>query len=222
MGNVTGHHGKHFMVSRQTLHLMAFHQNALLLTMPGFNSLACGGIVLLPTNDTASQRGKKTRCTCFHLNFFHLRIITWIAFFWFAVQCRKPWDYLAFSFMRSSRRVTFDLAGISRRLTFTLQNYTTEFGEDLGTDLYFKLSEVLEDYHQNSDKTDIDARMDICIVIWKRFGIEWTKSFRSIQESRQVSPPKGAEISAVLCAMKRFYLFVNIIFPFFRFYQKYN
>ena len=58
MGNVTGHHGKHFLVSRQTMHLMAFHPHALLLAMPGFNSLAVGGIVLLPKNDVAVQRGK--------------------------------------------------------------------------------------------------------------------------------------------------------------------
>ena len=58
MGNVTGHHGKHFLVSRQTMHLMAFHPHALLLAMPGFNSLAVGGIVLLPENDVAVQRGK--------------------------------------------------------------------------------------------------------------------------------------------------------------------
>lgn len=58
--NVTGHHGKHFMVSRQTLFWMAHHPHSLLLTIQGEqdNSLACGGIVLLPRNSAVVQRGK--------------------------------------------------------------------------------------------------------------------------------------------------------------------
>jgi hypothetical protein len=48
LGNVTGHHGKHFLVSRQTLWYMAYQKHAKLLSLPGFNSLACGGIVLVP------------------------------------------------------------------------------------------------------------------------------------------------------------------------------
>lgn len=59
LGNVTGQHGKHFLVSRQTMHLMAYSSNAVLLTMPGFNSLACGGIVILPGNNAATERGKQ-------------------------------------------------------------------------------------------------------------------------------------------------------------------
>ena len=58
LGNVTGHHGKHFMVSRRTLHLMAHNLHAMLLAKPGFSSLACGGIVLVPSNNAAAQRGK--------------------------------------------------------------------------------------------------------------------------------------------------------------------
>jgi hypothetical protein len=40
------------------MHLMANSPHALLLAKPGFNSLACGGIVLLPSNNAAAQRGK--------------------------------------------------------------------------------------------------------------------------------------------------------------------
>ena len=59
VGNVTGHHGKHFLVSRQTLYFMAFRPQAQLLSLPGFNSLACGGIVIMPKNDEVAKRGKK-------------------------------------------------------------------------------------------------------------------------------------------------------------------
>ena len=55
--NVTGWHGKHYLVSRQTLWLMANNPCAILLTMPGFNFLACGGIVLLPSTSDAIARG---------------------------------------------------------------------------------------------------------------------------------------------------------------------
>jgi hypothetical protein len=57
LNNVTGHHGKHFLVSRQTLWLMANDPFAILLTMPGYNFLACGGIVLLPSTPAARERG---------------------------------------------------------------------------------------------------------------------------------------------------------------------
>jgi len=40
------------------MHLMANSPNAVLLVEPGFKSLACGGIVLMPGNDAAAQRGK--------------------------------------------------------------------------------------------------------------------------------------------------------------------
>ena len=56
-GNVTGHHGKHFAVSRQTLWLMAKNPHAFLLTLPGPNFLACGGIVVLPSTSSARARG---------------------------------------------------------------------------------------------------------------------------------------------------------------------
>ena len=62
LGNVTGQHGKHFLVSRKTLFLMASRPNAFLLALPGFRSLACGGIVILPGSDETVQRGK---CSCF-------------------------------------------------------------------------------------------------------------------------------------------------------------
>jgi hypothetical protein len=55
--NVTGFHGKHYLVSRQTLWFMANNPFAILLTMPGFNFLACGGIVLLPSTPEARARG---------------------------------------------------------------------------------------------------------------------------------------------------------------------
>jgi hypothetical protein len=57
LNNVTGHHGKHYLVSRQTLWLMANDPFAILLTIPGFNFLACGGIVLLPSTSAARARG---------------------------------------------------------------------------------------------------------------------------------------------------------------------
>jgi hypothetical protein len=56
-GNVTGHHGKHFSVSRQTLSLMANNPYAFLLTLPGPNYLACGGFVVLPITSAARARG---------------------------------------------------------------------------------------------------------------------------------------------------------------------
>ncbi len=43
---------------------MAFHPYALLLSMPGFNSLACGGVVLLPKDDDTAQRGKRLTSSC--------------------------------------------------------------------------------------------------------------------------------------------------------------
>ncbi len=55
--NVTGHHGKHYLVSRQTLWFMANNPFAILLTIPGFKFLACGGIVLLPSTSAARARG---------------------------------------------------------------------------------------------------------------------------------------------------------------------
>jgi hypothetical protein len=57
MMNVTEHHGKHYLVSRQTLWFLAKNPSAILLTMPGCNFLACGGIVLLPSNAAACARG---------------------------------------------------------------------------------------------------------------------------------------------------------------------
>jgi hypothetical protein len=96
VGNVTGHHGKHFLVSRQTLYFMAFRPLAQLLSLPGFNSLACGGIVIVPKNDGAAKRGKKyTLLQTVSFDFNDPRFFT--------VECKKPWIFLALTIYRHGK-----------------------------------------------------------------------------------------------------------------------
>ena len=49
-------------------------------------------------------------------------------------------------------------------------------------------------------------RMKLCIVTWKHFGIEWLDIFSCIQESRNITPPRGVDDLAVF----NLYAYLNI------------
>ena len=183
VGNVTGHHGKHFLVSRQTLYFMAFRPQAQLLSLPGFNSLACGGIVIVPKNNEAAKRGKKyTLLQIVLFDFNDPRFFT--------VECKKPWNFLALTIYKGGNpSVVFPMPG-SKSLKFIENNYITRFGPGTGQSLFTDISEELKLCSNVSISTE-NIRMKICIVIWKHFGVAWTKIFSLIQESRQTTPEQG-------------------------------
>ena len=183
MGNVTGHHGKHFLVSRQTLYFMAFRPLAQLLSLPGFNSLACGGIVILPKNDGAAKRGKKyTLLQIVSIGFYDPRFFT--------VECKKPWNFLALTIFRKGKpSVVFTMPG-SVSLKFIRDDYIQKFGSETGESLFDNISEELKSCLDDSITTE-NIRMNICIVIWKQFSVAWTQIFSLIQESRETAPDQG-------------------------------
>jgi hypothetical protein len=69
-------------------------------------------------------------------------------------------------------------------------NYTAQFGNELGASLYSKLEDELKACRDNSITIET-IRMEICTVIWTTFGVQWLNFFDCIQESRKTTPPKG-------------------------------
>ncbi len=108
----------------------------------------------------------------------------------FTVKCKKPWNFLALTIYKGGKpSVVFTMPG-SKSLKFIENDYIARFGPGIGPSLFTDISEELKLCSNVSISTEI-IRMKICIVIWKNFGVDWTKIFSLIQESRQTTPEQG-------------------------------
>jgi hypothetical protein len=114
-----------------------------------------------------------------------------------AVECKKPWDFLALDIFRKGRHLVVLFLADSRSLIFDRANYNKEFGPELGESLYKGIEEELKACRDDSIATET-IRMQICVVLWDHFGIQWLDTFKCIQVSRKSTPPQGVDDMAGL------------------------
>ena len=118
-----------------------------------------------------------------------------------AVQCKKPWNYLALTIFRASALVVLVLAD-SVQLTFNKASYRQQFGSGMGESLYIKIADELKAC-PDSSVTFQAIQMGICTVIWKLFGVKWLEIFSCIKVSRKTTPEQGADYLVVLSSTLR-------------------
>ena len=123
-----------------------------------------------------------------------------------AVECKKPWNFLNLTIYRQGNKtVVFALAEAGSSLKFFQNHYVAKFGRRAGMTLFSDLAKEMKACRDESISTET-IRMQLCIVIWKHFGIGWLETFSCIQESRNITLPQGVDDLAVF----NLYAYLNI------------
>ena len=105
--------------------------------------------------------------------------------FFIAVQCKKPWNYLASTlFTGRNKSVRFPLAEGTSTLEFKPSAYKIKFGNITGQRLFFSFQKVLD---KLTELTSEDVKLKLSIIIWKEFGIDWLTIFKCNQDFKKVT-----------------------------------
>ncbi len=111
----------------------------------------------------------------------------------FAVECKKPWNFLSVDIYKNGNRVVFRLPE-SKNLLFDLDAYIKKFGQRKGRSLFQDVAEKMKACMDSSITVPM-IRMSLCIVIWKHFGVQWLEIFSCIKESKHITPDEGVDDS---------------------------
>jgi hypothetical protein len=108
----------------------------------------------------------------------------------FAVECKKPWHYLASTVNLKGRKksITFPSADGTATLLFQITQYNKKFGQIIGQKLYYSFNNVLE---KTPTISSDEVKTQISVMIWKQFGIKWLLHFKCNKDFVKVTPPQG-------------------------------
>ena len=123
-----------------------------------------------------------------------------------AVECKKPCNFLNLTiFRQGNKTVVFAITEAGSSLKFFQNHYVAKFGKRAGMTLFSDIAKEMKACRDESISTET-IRMQLCIVIWKHFGFGWLETFSCIQESRNITPPRGVDDLAVF----NLYAYLNI------------
>ena len=110
-----------------------------------------------------------------------------------AVECKKPWHYLACTLYLNGKnetnyQVRLFLAEGNSSLQFTKHDYKDRFGNEKGENLFYALKRILAQFPRITAE---QIKTKISIRIWKVFSEKWVKIFKCTKASRDVCIERG-------------------------------